>query len=161
MIRWFAILCTMSRNRVIGPVFFDHTFSSECYCEAIPYPFIGHLSEHEIACVCFQQNGAATHSSCLHGATTPCVWGQNNLKGYKPPWSLDLTPPDWLLSGGSNERCSSQGQFSHYPWTEGSHCEFQQDILPIKLSCVVATKIRRVNDCLQAGGSHFTTFVVT
>lgn len=48
-------------------MFFDDIIRSECYCEEILHPLIGHLNEDEIAGGYFRQDGATAH------AHTTCV----------------------------------------------------------------------------------------
>jgi hypothetical protein len=38
--RAVGVWCTVSRNRIVGPIFFDDTMKSERYCEVILNPFI-------------------------------------------------------------------------------------------------------------------------
>lgn len=61
-------------------IFFYDTISSERCCGVIPYAFIGHLSEDEIARGYFQKNGATAHTDYTHDATVMCVRGQNSFK---------------------------------------------------------------------------------
>jgi hypothetical protein len=67
------VWCTMSRNWIIGPIFFIDTISSESYCHVILYPFIGHINEDEVTCGYLQQGDVMAHSSGFHDATAPCV----------------------------------------------------------------------------------------
>jgi hypothetical protein len=54
-----AVWCGISRNRVIGPIFFNDTIKSGRYCEGIPYPLTEYLSFPGY----FQQDGASAHTS--------------------------------------------------------------------------------------------------
>jgi hypothetical protein len=58
-----GVWCVMSRNRIIGPIFFDVTLNSGRYWEVILFPFIGYLNKDEIARVYFQEDGATAHTA--------------------------------------------------------------------------------------------------
>jgi hypothetical protein len=58
-----GVWCATSRNRIIGPIFFDDTLKSEFYGEVILYLFVEHLNEDEIVRGYLQQDGATTHTA--------------------------------------------------------------------------------------------------
>jgi hypothetical protein len=94
-----CVLCAISRNSIIGPIFIYDTINSECYCEIILYPFTGHLNEDETACGHFQQDSATAHTApvsmmLLH------VFGHRLIsKDIWPPQLPDITPPYYYLWG--------------------------------------------------------------
>jgi hypothetical protein len=88
-------------------------------------------------------------SSCFHDATVQCVWGQNNFKGHLATM-VTRSCTHWLFSVVPNERCSLQGQSSHFFELKEAIADFIRNIPPIELLRVFANKIRLVDVCLQA-----------
>jgi hypothetical protein len=87
-------------NRIIGPIFFDDTISSERYCEVIPYTFNGYLNDDENDGDRFQRDGAAAHTAHVSMTLLRDVFGDKIIsKDIWPPRSPDLTPPIIICEG--------------------------------------------------------------
>jgi hypothetical protein len=77
--------CCISRNRIIGPIFFDETFNSERYSEVILYSSIGHLSGDEIAHGYFRQDGSIAYAARVSMALLRHVFASRIIS--KDIWS--------------------------------------------------------------------------
>ncbi|PSN49466.1 hypothetical protein C0J52_22885 [Blattella germanica] len=58
-----GVWVTISKSRIIGPLFYDTTVDSDVYIDQIIYPFLSLLNEDEIQCCFFQQDNATPHTS--------------------------------------------------------------------------------------------------
>ena len=58
-----GIWAALSRQRVIGPIFFDGRLNAERYQNEILIPFIDQLDEYEVNNGWFQQDGAPAHTA--------------------------------------------------------------------------------------------------
>jgi hypothetical protein len=96
-----GVRCAISRNRIIGPIFFDDTIISERYCEVVLYLFTGHLNEEEIARSYFQQAGAATHTARVSMTLLSSVRGQNNFEGHLAARFRPILHPLIIICGGA------------------------------------------------------------
>jgi hypothetical protein len=91
---WYAV----SQNQIISLIFFDDTINLESHCETFLNPFIGHLNEDEIAHGYFQQDSATAHTARVSMTLLHDVFGDRIIsKDIWPPWSSNLTPPDYYL----------------------------------------------------------------
>jgi hypothetical protein len=143
----------ISRNRIIGPLFFDDTVNSERYCEMILYPFIGHLNEDEIARGCFQQDGATAHTARVSMTLLRDVFGDKIIsKDISSSRSPHLTPPDYYLWGEMKGAVYKDNPHTHLELWEAI-TNVIRSIPPIELLSVFANKIRRVDASLQARGA--------
>jgi len=57
-----GVWCGMSRQRIIGPIFFDATITTAAYME-ISNTFVNQLGDEELSVGYFQQDGATSHTS--------------------------------------------------------------------------------------------------
>ena len=89
-----GVWCGMSRRRIIGPIFFDATITPAAYIE-IFNTFVNQLDDEELSVGYFQQDGATSHNSHASMTEIQSFFGDRDIsKGFWPPRSPDLTPPD-------------------------------------------------------------------
>ncbi|PSN32334.1 hypothetical protein C0J52_27339 [Blattella germanica] len=58
-----GVWVSISKSRIIGPLFYDTTVDSDVYIDQIIYPFLSLLNEDEIQCCFFQQDNVTHHTS--------------------------------------------------------------------------------------------------
>ncbi len=94
-----GVWCAISRRRIVGPIFFTTTITSDVYADIL-MQFIALLEEDERNCT-FQQDGARPHMSkelmaMLHG-----FFGDRLISTglSSPPHCLNLPPTDYFLWG--------------------------------------------------------------
>lgn len=93
-----GVWCAISRRRIIGPIFFTETITSERYKDIIEN-FVSLLEEDERYCW-FQQDGAPCHTANSSMNFLAEFFGERIVtKGLWPPRSPDLTPLDFFLWG--------------------------------------------------------------
>jgi len=91
-----GVWCGMSRQVIIGPIFFDATITTAAYTE-IFNPFVNRLEDEELSIGYFQQDVATSHTSHASMAEIQSFVGDRVIsKGLWQPRSSDLTPPDYL-----------------------------------------------------------------
>jgi len=89
----------MSRQRIIGPIFFEETIKTAAYME-IFNTFVNQLDDEKLSGGYFQQDGATSHTSHASMAEIQFFFGDQVIsKGIWPPRSPDLTPSDYFLWG--------------------------------------------------------------
>ena len=89
----------MSRQRIIGPIFFEETIKTAAHME-IFNTFVNQLDDEELSVVYFQQDGTTSHTSHASMAEIQSFFSDRVIsKGFWPPRSPDLTPPDYFLWG--------------------------------------------------------------
>ena len=94
-----GVWCGMSRQRIIGSIFFEETIKTAAYME-IFNTFVNQLDDEELSVGYFQQDGATSHTSHASMAEIQTFFGDRVIsKGLWPPRSPDLTPPDYFLWG--------------------------------------------------------------
>ena len=81
-----------------GPMFFDTTVNTDVYLDIIEQ-FVNQLDDRELTEGHFQQDGATGHTSARSMAEIESFDNRVISKGLWPPWSPDLTPPDFFLWG--------------------------------------------------------------
>jgi len=92
-----GVWCGMSRQCIIGPIFFNATITTAAYME-IFNTFVNQLDDEELSVEYFQQDGVTSHTSHTGMAEIQYFFGDRVIsKGLWPPRSPDLTPPDYLL----------------------------------------------------------------
>jgi len=115
-----GVWCGMSRQRIIGPIFFEETIKTAAYME-IFNTFANQLDDEELSIGYFQQDGATSHTSHASMAEIQSFFGDRVIsKGLGPPRSPDLTPPDYFLWGIS-ERESLPKQTMNHKRLESKH----------------------------------------
>ena len=148
-----GVWCALSRGRIIGPIFFKNTITSERY--NILEPFFDQLTEQENQQGWFQQDGAIAHTARVIMAAVSEVFGDCVIsRGLWPPRSPDLTPPDFYLWGklkgsvyGDNPRTTDE--------LKQKITSVIQNIQPDELERVFQNTQRRARLCLQVNGAHF------
>jgi hypothetical protein len=143
------VWCAISRNRIIGPIFFDNIINSERYCEVILSPFIGHLNEDEIARGYFNKT-VLLHTQlvfpCRHCAMCSGTEEFHRIFGHHS--RPILHPPDYYLRGAMKGAVYKDSPHTLLELKEAI-ANFIRNVPPIKLSCVFANKIGRVDGCLS------------
>ena len=151
-----GVWCAMSRKRIIGPIFFSETISSDRYCELIITPFLEQLQRIEKRHGYFQQDGATAHTANNSMSLLRGVFGDRMIsRGTWPPRSPDLTPPDFYLWGHLKGRV-----YRNNPLTiEDLKTAILNDVREINnsnlLSRVFQNMMRRIELCLHVDGAHF------
>ena len=148
---WVAI----SRQRIIGPIFFSETVTAERYCNQILFPFIGCLNEDEISRAYFQQDNATAHTANRSLALLEEVFAERIIsKGVWPARSPDLTPPDFYLWGAAKGNVYKNNP-RNIDELKIEIQDYIQSVTAETLRFVFDNKIKRVNLCMQEGGKHF------
>ena len=81
-----GVWCALSRGRIIGPIFFENTITSEHYIRNILEPFFDQLTEHEKQQGWFQQDGATAHLAHVSmAAVGELFWDHMISRGSWPP----------------------------------------------------------------------------
>jgi hypothetical protein len=57
-----GVFCALSQRRIIGPLFFDATVTSQVYIELFR-EFVNQLDDQELTLGYYQQDGATSHTS--------------------------------------------------------------------------------------------------
>lgn len=155
-----GVWCAISRQRIVGPIFFESTVNAEKYREIIT-DFIALLEPSERDCW-FQQDGAPAHtaaetmdflSSFFHdrliskGATLP--W---------PPRSPDLSPPDFFLWGHLKNKVF-QTHIESIDHLKRRITEEINAITPETLKRVSKNLLKRVKTCRNEAGGHFQQYL--
>ena len=70
-----GVWCALSRRRIIGPIFFENTITSERYIHNILEPFFDQLTEQEKQQGWFQQDDATAHTARVSMAAVGEVFG--------------------------------------------------------------------------------------
>jgi len=92
-------VCSVSRQRIIGPIFFDATITTAAYMEIFK-TFVNQLDNEELSIGHFQQDGATSHTSHTSMAEMQSSFGDHVIsKGLWPLRLPDLTRPDYFLWG--------------------------------------------------------------
>lgn len=150
-----GVWCAVSRSRIIGPIFFNTTVTSEVYRSDILFPFIGQLNEEELLNSFFQQDNATAHTAHASMDLLGDVFGERVIsQGLWPPRSPDLTPPDYFFWGAAKSTV-----YKNNPGTidelKLAITNYTNSITRETLVKVFDNKIKRVNLCIQQNGGHF------
>ena len=95
-----GVWCTVSRSHIVGPIFFDCTFNSDCYIKDIFVPFSEQLTALEKQKTWFQQDGVTAHTARATMTAVRKIFGERVIsRDLWPPRPLDLKPPDFYLWG--------------------------------------------------------------
>ena len=150
-----GVWCSVSRRRLIGPIFFETTVNSDVYISNILRPFINKLTADELRTSHFQQDGATAHTSSKSMDYIRKVFKDRLIS--KPLWparSPDLNPLDFYLWGklkGSVYRNKPSTIDELKAAITASITAITHD----ELNRVIDNKIRRVELCLHQSGKHF------
>ena len=144
----------MSRQRIIGPIFFEETVKTAA-CMEIFNTFVNQLDDEELSVGYFQQDGATSHTSHASMAEIQSFFGDRVIsKGLWPPRSPDLTPPDYFL-----RRYPKGRVYQNKPRTivtlKANITEEIQAVTADVLARTFQNMARRVQSCLDANGGHF------
>jgi hypothetical protein len=92
----------ISRKRIIGPILFYNSVTSDHYCNDILYPFISELNENEINNAWFQQDSTPAHTAGQSMTLLSEIFGDRVIsEDLWPPRSSDLSLPDYYLWGAA------------------------------------------------------------
>jgi len=149
-----GVWCEMSRQRIIGPIFFEETIKTATYME-IFNTFVNQLDDEELSTGYFQQDGATSHTSHASMAEIQSFFGDRIIsKGLWPPHLPDLTPPDYFLCGYLKGRV-----YQNKPrTTDALKANIIEEIQAVTADVLARTFqniARRVQSCLDANGGHF------
>ena len=149
-----GVWCGMSRQCIIGPIFFDGTITTAVYME-IFNTFVNQLDDEELSSGYFQQDGMTSHTSHASMAKIQSFFGNCVIsKGLRPPRSPDLTPPDSFLWGYLKGRV-----YQNKPWTidtlKANITEEIQAVTADVLARTFQNMAHWVQSCLEANGGHF------
>ena len=156
-----GIWCAMSRQRIIGPVFFENTITADRYITDILEPFIAQLTEDEIEYAWFQQDGASAHTAnvslnFLEQFFADRIISRRIPEHQWPPRSPDLTPLDFHLWGFLKEKIFINKPQSLDDVKQVIETEIQK-ITPAALEAVFDNMVKRINLCrdIAVSGGHF------
>jgi hypothetical protein len=94
-----GVFCALSQRRIIGPMFFDTTVTSQMYIELFR-EFVNQLDDQELTLSYYQQYGDTSHTSGVSMAKVESFFPDRVItQGLGPPRSPDLTPRDFFLWG--------------------------------------------------------------
>jgi len=144
----------MSRQHIIGHIFFNATFTTAAYME-IFNTFVNQLDDEELSVGYFQQDGATSHTSHASMAEIQSFFGDCIVsKGFWPPSSPDLMPPDYFLWEYLKGRV-----YQNKPRTidalKANITEEIQALTADVLARTLQNMACRVQSCLGANGGHF------
>jgi hypothetical protein len=92
-----GMFCALSQWRIIGPMFFDTTVTSQVYNQLFR-EFVNQLYDQELTLGYYQQHGATSHISGMSMAEVESFFPDRVIsQGLWSPRSPDLTPPDFFL----------------------------------------------------------------
>jgi hypothetical protein len=95
-----GVWVAMSRQRIIGPYFFNFTINSDRYITRILNPFINELDDQELQHGHFQQDSATAHTAFNTMQYLRQFFGNRVIsRGIWPSRSPDLTPLDFFMFG--------------------------------------------------------------
>lgn len=148
---WIA----MSRQRVVGPIFFNDTINAERYRTQILQPFINQLHDDELQRGYFQQDGAPPHVARATLEFLDEYFGERLIsKDRWPSRSPDLTPLDFYLFGYLKTKIFTNRLHSIEELQEAIINEVN-NINEEGLHRIFSNVKKRVNLCLDANGGHF------
>jgi len=144
----------MSRQRIIGPIFFDATIKTAAYMEIFNI-FVNQLDDEELSIGYFQQDGATSHTSHTSMAEIQSFSGDRVIsKGFWPPCSPDLTTPDYFLWVYLKGRVYQNKQRT----IDALKANITEEIQAVTADVLARTfqnMARRVQSRLDANGGHF------
>ena len=153
-----TVWCGISRKRIIGPFFFRQTVNQENYREMIQNCFLPSLHEADpdsLEFAYFQQDGATPHTAKRTMEFLREKFGDRLIaKGFWPPRSPDLTPPDFFLWGYLKSRVYSTSPSTLDELEERIREEIGK-ITKDMLAKVFRNLEMRVVECIKEGGGHF------
>lgn len=150
-----GVWCAISGRRIIGPIFFEESDNTEFYLR-IYEEFATHLTQEEMSCAYFQQDGATCHTSDRSLARIHCHFTEARTisKGLWLPRSPDLSPCDFYPWGRLKGKV-----YSNNPRTlEELMRNIRQEIANIsveELKTIFLNMIRCAQVCIELGGTHF------
>jgi hypothetical protein len=149
-----GVFCALSQQRIIGPIFFDTTVTSEVY-QVLFHEFVNQLDDEELTLGWYQQDGATCHTSKASMAAVESFFPDRVIsKGLWPPRSPDLTPPDFFLWGYLKGNVYKNKPRTIDELRENIRREIQA-VTPNTLAATFTNMQRRVELCIQVGGGHF------
>ena len=145
----------MSRRRVIGPIFFTETVTSERYCKEILSAFIDQLTEEERSTGYFQQDGATAHTANISLHFLNEIFPNRIIsKGIWPPRSPDLSVLDFYLWGATKQKVYRNKPQSLQDLRDNILHQIEA-ITQEEIHRVFENLKRRINVCINEFGGHF------
>jgi len=144
----------MSRQRIIGPIFFEETIKTAAYME-IFNTFLNQLHDEELSIGYFQQDGETSHTSHASMTEIPSFFGDRVIsKGLWTQRSPDLTPPDYFLWGYLKGRVY-QKKLRNIDALKPNITEEIQAVTADVLARTFQNIALLVQYCLDANSDHF------
>jgi hypothetical protein len=148
-----GVWCAISRIKIIGPIFFTDTVTSDVY-RAIIQQFIALLEPSDRYCW-FQQDGATAHTATATMSELKEFFDDRIVsRGLWPPRSPDLTPPDYFLWGHlKNKVYANRPRTIEELKSNISACIALIDSRTCRR--VARNAVMRARRCLNENGGHF------
>lgn len=147
---WLA----MSRQRIIGPIFFEETITGQRYREILEL-FVGELQQNEIEEGYFQNDNATAHTARETREYLRQVYDNRVIgAGIWPPRSPDLTPLDFFMFGFLKNKIYINRMHSVIE-LRNAIINAVQSITPEQLRNVFEGMKKRIDACVNSGGGHF------
>lgn len=148
-----GVWCAISRQRIVGPIFFEQTVNGEVY-RNIVRQFVALLEPQERYCW-FQQDGATCHTSRETMDFLQEFFGGRIIsKGLWPPRSPDLTSPDYFLWGYIKSEAFKNNPHS-IDELKANITDLITNVSNTTLKKVSANMVKRVRACITSNGGHF------
>ncbi|XP_039283421.1 uncharacterized protein LOC120351176 isoform X3 [Nilaparvata lugens] len=148
-----GVWCAISRQHIVGPIFFEQTVNGEVY-RNIVRQFVALLEPQERYCW-FQQDGATCHTSRETMDFLQEFFGDGIIsKGLWPPRSPDLTSPDYFLWGYIKSEAFKDNPHN-IDELKANITDLITNISNITLKKVSANMVKRVRACIISMGGHF------
>lgn len=147
---WLA----MSRQRMIGPIFFEETITAQRYQQILEL-FIGELQANELQTGYFQHDNAPAHTARQTCQYLQQFFAERVVGAQRwPPRSPDLTPLDYFMFGYLKNRIY-RNRMHTIEELRDAIINAVQSITPQQLINVFESMKRRVDACINAEGRHF------
>jgi len=115
-----GVWCGMSRQRIIGPIFFEETIKTAAYME-IFNTFVNQLDDEELSVGYFQQDGATSHTSHASMAEIQSFFGDHVISKGLMATALARSDAAWLFLMGISERESLPKQITYHNRLESKY----------------------------------------
>ena len=155
------VWCAISKNKIIGPYFFESEVNSDNYLQMLQQFYLPeHRRQKQHSQYYFQQDGAPAHRAkfvqeWVRFRNGTATFGDKFLKSDKwPPRSPDLNPCDFFLWGYLKNKVYKKKYESIEELKEEIKKEIKK-ISKITLSSVFEDLKKRCLLCIQKEGGHF------
>lgn len=150
-----GVWVAMSRQRIIGPIFFQETINAQRYQTILLESFINQLDDIELTSGYFQQDSATAHTAQITINYLHQFFPDRLISvGLWPSRSPDLTPLDFFLFPYLKNTIY-RNQIQNLQQLRNAIEEAIANIGPEMLTNVFNNLSRRVQCCLAVEGRHF------